>query len=202
MDRNGLLALLLRRVVGSGGGVKGVHRGEWGLYMGDTRWEFGSKAVLHPPTQHGILSCPRYDRVHMSYALAPPPHTHTQTHTKKAFCRKCVPQRQHVFPLPVVMKLFTLSPMFLVFSLFYSTYMHCYRVYTPLWLWYWLWVHNVLQRLAWGKKILPTQQGGRRTGATSERAEASKGTAGDAGNENWEPRCQRLVRRPVESLKG
>ncbi len=33
--------------------------------------------------------------------------------------------------------------------------MHCYRVYTPLWLWYWPWVHNVLQRLAWGKKKIP-----------------------------------------------
>ncbi len=32
--------------------------------------------------------------------------------------------------------------------------MHCYRIYTPLWLWYWPWVHNnVLQRIAWGKKI-------------------------------------------------
>ncbi len=31
--------------------------------------------------------------------------------------------------------------------------MHCYRVYTPLWLWYWPWVRNVLQRLTWGKKI-------------------------------------------------
>ncbi len=43
---------------------------------------------------------------------------------------------------------------------------------------------------------------GRRRRATSERAEASKGTAGDAGDENWEPRRKRLVRRPVESLKG
>ncbi len=32
--------------------------------------------------------------------------------------------------------------------------MHCYRVYTPPWLWYWPGVFNVLQRLAWGKKIL------------------------------------------------
>ncbi len=30
--------------------------------------------------------------------------------------------------------------------------MHCYCVYTPLWLWYWPWVHNVLQRITWGKK--------------------------------------------------
>ena len=28
-----------------------------------------------------------------------------------------------------------------------------FRVYTPVWLWYWSWVQNVLQRLAWGKKI-------------------------------------------------
>ncbi len=48
----------------------------------------------------------------------------------------------------------------------------------------------------------PTQQIGRKTRAMSERAEASNCTAGDAGNENWEPRCRRLVRRPVESLKG
>ena len=48
----------------------------------------------------------------------------------------------------------------------------------------------------------PTQQGGRKTRVTSELAEASKATAGDAGDKNWEPRHQRLVRRPVKSLKG
>ncbi len=67
--------------------------------------------------------------------------------------------------------------------------MHCCRVYTSLWLWHWPWIHNVFQRLAWGrkKKIQSTQRSGRRR-ATSEWAEASKGTAGDAGNEIWEPR--------------
>ncbi len=63
--------------------------------------------------------------------------------------------------------------------------MQCYRLYTPLWLWYWPWVHNVLQRLAWGKKkkIQPTQQGGRKTRATDvwAEAEASKGTAKTQG---------------------
>ncbi len=42
--------------------------------------------------------------------------------------------------------------------------MHCYRVYTPLWLWYWPCVHNVLQRIAWGKKILLHSKAVRRQG--------------------------------------
>ncbi len=48
----------------------------------------------------------------------------------------------------------------------------------------------------------PTQQGGRKARATSERAEASKGSAEDAGNENWEPRRRRLVRRPCGKPEG
>ncbi len=47
------------------------------------------------------------------------------------------------------------------------------------------------------EEVTPTQQGGRNTRATSEQAEASKGTAVDAGNENWEPCRQRLVRTEI-----
>ncbi len=84
--------------------------------------------------------------------------------------------------------------------------MHCYRVYTPLWLWYWPWVHNVLQQIAWGKKI-PA----RRYTHTARRSEdkgdvwvsrSLKGYSQDAGCENWEPRRRRLARRPCGKPEG
>ncbi len=80
--------------------------------------------------------------------------------------------------------------------------MQCYRVYTPLWLWYWLWVHNVLQRLAWGKKIQPTQQGGRKMKGDVWASRSLEGYSQDAGSEIWEPRRRRLVRRPVEACRA
>ncbi len=78
--------------------------------------------------------------------------------------------------------------------------MHCYRVYTPLWLWFWPWLYKVLQRIAWCKKI-PA----RRYTHTARRSEDKgdvwvsrilKGYSQDAGCANWEPRHRRLVRRP------
>ncbi len=48
----------------------------------------------------------------------------------------------------------------------------------------------------------PTQQGGRKTRATSEWAESLEGYSQNAGSENWEPGHRRLVRRPCVKPEG
>ncbi len=103
-----------------------------------------------------------------------------------------------------VTKLFILSPKFLVLcSPFTAHYMPCYCVYTPLWLWYWPWVHNVLQRIAWGKKILLHSKA---VGRPGRRLSEQKPWRVQPRRRERElgatPSEIRLVRRSVESLKG
>ncbi len=81
--------------------------------------------------------------------------------------------------------------------------MHCYRVYTTLWLLYCPRVHNVLQRTAWGKKI-PARYTARRSDDTGDVgvSRSIEGYSQDAGSENWEPGRRRLVRRPRGKPEG